>query len=358
VQPRRSEIHPEERFACPDPFEAAFDLDNGRLLLTTLGETVFEVLPPTNEQRLGLRLHRGRVVVQRGPASANEPLTSVVVAVGEQHWSLELLEPSATIGVEVRFRRPFRFEPPADGVWYTAATFVQRGSLRFAGQDPNLPPLPAGAMHWLAAPAADEQSPADGLSATWIDPQQRQTSATVRRYATLFEKEFDAATAIDLSIPALVRDKQPRMAELAVRSLALTESYPALVNALARSDHAEARSAAATGLRDWLIQSANRQPLLRQELSGHFSGDDAVPAFRLLVGITPQEAQDRLVSLQVVDWLRSNSPAVRELAIGQLERLANRRYDYRPLGTPSQREPAIQRWVSHIDREGAIVKPE
>jgi len=116
--------------------------------------------------------------------------------------------------------------------------------------------------------------------------------------------------------------------------------------------------AAAAGIRAWLIQSADRQAVLQRELASHYPGDEALPVYRLLLGITPQEARDKGVSLQLVDYLRSNYVEVRELAIGQLERLANRRYDYRPLGTPSQRDPAIQRWMSHVEREGAIVKPE
>jgi hypothetical protein len=356
VQPRRSDIHPQERFACPEPYEAAFDFDNTRVQMTVLGESVVEVLPATDEQRIGIRVHRGRVVIQRGPA-ADQPVT-VAVAVDRNVWTMELTEAATVVGIEVRLRTPYRAEPPMEGVWYQAAAFVGKGSVRFLKADSNVPAVTAGSMRWLVAPAADDPAPSETLTAVWIDPQQRQTSATLRRYATLFEKEFDPATAVDLSIPALVKDARPKIAELAVRCLAVTESYPALVTALARSEHAEARQAAAAGLRAWLVQSADRQPLLKEELGTHYTGEEAMPVFRLLVGFTPQEAKDKLVSLQLVEWLRSNYVEVRELAIGQLERLANRRYDYRPLGTPSQREPAVQRWLSHIERDGAITKPE
>ncbi|MDZ4687981.1 MAG: hypothetical protein SH850_23150 [Planctomycetaceae bacterium] len=356
VQPRRSEVHAEERFACPDPYEAAFDLDNSRALMTMLGDSVVEILPASETQRLGLRVHRGRVILQRGPAG-DQPV-SVAVAVDQQTWTLELPDAESTVGIEVRLRSPYRAEPPMEGAWYQAAAFVGRGSVRFLKADANVPAVTAGSMRWLMAPAANDPQSTDPLTAVWLDPQQRQTSATLRRYATLFEKEFDPATAVDLSIPALVKDPRPKIAELAVRCLAVTESYPNLVTALVRSEHAEARQAAVAGLRAWLVQSADRQALLKQELSMQYPGDEALPVYRLLLGFTPQEGKDKLVSMQLVDWLRSNYVEVRELAIGQLERLANRRYDYRPLGTPSQREPGIQRWLAHIEREGAIVKPE
>jgi hypothetical protein len=356
VQPRRSDVHPEEKFACPDPYEATLELDGGRVLLTMLGDSAIEIVPPTEELRINLRLHRGRVVLQRG--TTVEPPVTVGLVIDQQAWVMELTDPATAAGVEVRIRSPYRAEPPKEGSWAQAATFVAKGSVRFPAADQDVPPITAGSMRWLIPPAADDPPSNETLTAAWIDPAQRQTSATLRRYGALFEKEFDPATAVDLSIPAVSKDPRPKIAELATRCLAVTESVPSLVAALARSEHAEVRHAAAIGLRAWLVQSVDRQAILKRELSTHYVGDEVTPVYRLLVGITPQEAKDKLLSLQLVEWLRGNYVEVRELTIGQLERLANRRYDYRPLGTASQREPGIQRWLAHIEREGAIVRPD
>ncbi|OYW19110.1 MAG: hypothetical protein B7Z55_09475, partial [Planctomycetales bacterium 12-60-4] len=106
------------------------------------------------------------------------------------------------------------------------------------------------------------------------------------------------------------------------------------------------------------IQDAERVEVLKQELSQHYPAEESTAVYRLLIGFTPNDARDRLTSLMIVEWLRSNFVEVRELAIEQLQLLTGRRYDYRPLGSPSQREPGIQRWLGHVDREGALVKPE
>ena len=80
--------------------------------------------------------------------------------------------------------------------------------------------------------------------------------------------------------------------------------------------------------------------------------------YRLLWGISATEAKDRITSLELVGWLRSDKVEIRELDFDNLVRLTGRKYDYRPLSSPLQREPAVKRWFDYVDREGGLVKPK
>ena len=353
VQPRRSELHPEEVLACPEPFEAALELDDGKLLVTLLGNTVVQLLPPTAEQKVRLLVKRGRLLVSRG---AGDQVPAIELTCADQTWKIDLTAPQTAFSLDMQVRPPAGIPFPPTPEWMTAAIYLTKGNATVhRGPGAELP-LAAGSMHWLYRPETMEP---DGLGKfpDWAVTDNRQGSAILKRYATLFEREFDAKSAVNQFLPALTRDPRPKIAELSTLCLGTMEDYPSLTAALVRSEHAEARAAAAAQLRVWLIQNPDRVELLEKNLMQHYPGNESQAVLQLLTGFPPAAARDRAVAFQLVEWLRSNFVEVRELAIGQIEALAGRRYDYRPLGSPSQREPGIQRWMTHIEKEGALVKP-
>jgi len=63
-------------------------------------------------------------------------------------------------------------------------------------------------------------------------------------------------------------------------------------------------------------------------------------------------------SFEILEWLRSDKSEIRELTFANLVRLTGRKYDYRPLATAAQREPAVKRWFEHVSKDGAILKAE
>ncbi len=357
VQPRRAELHPEEVLGCLEPFEAVFDLDGGQLIATLLGDCVVQILPATATQRIRIQLLRGRLILGRGPMSPPQVPVQAEIITDSQSWTLELAAGKTRCALERQLIDPAGLPFPPAPEWSRLALFVAEGAVIATGPTAPQQPIPAGQMAWLSRPAADPNVAA-AVNPEWLDPQTRNSSAILRRYAMLFEREFDPAAAVDLTIPALTSDPRPKIAELATRCLGTTETYAELVRSLVRAEHAEARAAAAQGLRAWLVQDLGRVELLKQELSEHYPAEESTAVARLLIGFSANEARDRLTSLMIVEWLRSNFVEVRELAIEQLIRLTGRRYDYRPLGSPSQREPGIVRWLGHIDREGALIKPE
>lgn len=352
VQPRRSDVHPMETFACPEPFEGLLEWDKGDLKATLLGETTVQILAPTEKQRYGLLIRRGRVLLQPGPM-AKTPLT-VNLQIGNQTHAIVLVSTATLVGVEVKIEDPAGLPTETVSDPWRAVLFVASGGVEMA----DGAALSAKQFARLTPQSATENLTAGSQWPAWLDPLRRAQLSPLRRYAQHFEKEFDPSLAVNQTIPALMRDPKPQIAELGARCLAVMESYPSLIQSLVQSEHEEARLAAAAGLRSWLAVDRANGELLKQELSTHIPGDEARAVERLLWGYTPAEARDRLLSLELVEWLRSNRVEVRELAFQQLVRLTGRRYDYRPLGSASQREPAIQRWQAHITREGALLKSD
>lgn len=349
VQPRRSDVHASETFACLEPYEATFEFDKGNLRATILGETSLMVLPATETSRYGLLLRRGRLLFQPAP-TANLPLR-VAVQIGSQVHVFDLMTRDTVAGVEVQIRQPrgrtaSLGEDPFRGGLYAVA-----GSVQVA----DGPTVAAGESHPLHGELPIEASGLASKWPTWLDPQRR--TSPLKRYGQIFEKEFDFNQFVDLTIPALIKDSRPKIAELAVRCLSITERYVDLAQALTQSDHEEARMAAADGLRSFLSLDAGNGELVKLQFLNHLPDDEARAVERLLWGYSKADAQDRLASLELVEWLRSPRVEVRELAFHQLVQLTGKKLDYRPQASVSQREPAVGRWTDLVRREGALVKP-
>ncbi len=83
-----------------------------------------------------------------------------------------------------------------------------------------------------------------------------------------FGEGFLPDQPVSLSIGTVAKnDRNPKIAELAAKTLALTRQYSTLVEVLAQVPHDEAVEAAAKGLRAWLPLAANNVTLLQKELS-------------------------------------------------------------------------------------------
>lgn len=361
--PHRSTVHADELLAAPEPFEAAFDLEKGRCQITLLGDTVVQMLGKNEAAPVGIEVPQGRVIVQSRGASDDQPVL-LSLALPGQMWRLELLTPDTLCGIEVPTREPIGFEQlPTTGP--TGGLYVASGSVRLAkrldDERPQVTVIDKG--NWLTLSVEHEEGTGQ-MSAPmtappeWLDPQRRRTTSTLRRFANLFEKEFELGKPISLSIVALVKNQQPKISELAVRCLALTDQYGGVVMALTQSEHEEARMAAVTGLRAWLTKSPDNAKLLRTELENYLPRQTAETVYRLLWGYRQEDAYDYATSRQLVEWLNSDFVVIRELAFYNIFRLTGRRYDYRALSPQSQRQAAVNRWLNHIEKENGLLKRE
>lgn len=371
VLPPRAIMHARERFASPVPFEAVVDVDDSLCRATIIGGTAVRVLPPhpggAPDVAAGFEIAQGRVILEnRKPAAADENVAeagplSLAIAVKDEMWRIDLLTPETVCGIEIVPMQPVKpgYDPARDS--YSGGLYVVSGSVRFT--DGAAPPRVIDAAGWMSLTPADrspdEEQPAAGAPPLlsipeWLDPAAKQSTRTVRRYATLFEQVFDHDRPLSENVPPMIKDPRPYISSLSVQCLALVGDYASLAKAL-NAEHEESRMAAIMGLRNWLPRDEKNGALLKAELQKQFPPDDVEAIQRLLWGYTEQDVRNRTISEQLVVWLDHNDVVVRELAFYHIYRLTGIKYDYHPLRPPLQRRAAIRRWEERIQNEGALL---
>ncbi len=365
VMPHRAVIQAGERFVSPEPFDAEIDIGNGLCRATLLGGTAAHLLPPTETTAVGLAIEQGRVVLQnRSAANADGsdgqiPLT---IAVHGEVWTLKLLNPGTLCGIDITPALPHHFEQDLGRNTFTGGVFVVSGSIEF---DDGSGAVTLNSREWLSLTPRDRaaektaQNPVAVLPLLsiphWLDLDVKQRSRSWRRYSALFEKEFDAEAPLAENVPPMIKDPRPYISALAVKCLALTGDAASLVSGLS-SAHEESRMTAIIGLRTWLPTAQANGAQLKTMLAESFPNDDAETLYRLLWGFNQEDAKDAAQSAELVSWLNRSNITVRELAFYHVYRLTGRKYDYRPLLTPSKRKSTYNRWVEHVNREGGLIR--
>jgi hypothetical protein len=360
--PRQSVLKADELLACLEPYEANLSFDHGSLRVTLLGDSMVRVIGATDMAPMGLDLRRGRVILQGSRRDAQQPVALAIV-VGQDIWKLELLTPETICALEIMPREPSGFEKVHDANWYVGTLYVLAGSAKWTSA--------LGTSQDVADRTGFSIAPERGVSAAktapisfpsppdWTDSQKRKL-APLRRYAGLFEKKFGLDDQADQTLQALITDDNANISGLAARGLTLTDSYAAAVQALSLCQNEEGRFAARDGLHLWLPMAPDHGPLLYKELETHFPPADAEVVYRLLWGFTREDGKDKVTSMQLVGWLRSQNQSIRELAYYWIVELTKpRKWDYRATeSNPARREPAVRRIEAHIERDGALIKNE
>lgn len=360
--PRRALVHPGDILAVPEPFQCALEIDGGKGLVTLLGRSYVRILDPTPAGPFSLDIRRGQFVVR--PTSvgddAADPLRIGVGIAGEL-WRLEV-RPGSTCGIQVSPMEPTKLEQVVDKIAYFGAFYVASGSVAIT--DPAGKTSELKGPNWLQVQFPIRPDAADGEKTppspllrvpAWLGPQT--TTSTAQNYARLFERKFKLDDAVELSLPEVAGDPNPEIARMATECLSLIEAYGPLVDILHRSQHEEARRAAISGLRLWLPRNAENKETLKAELSKRFPPEEADPVYKLLWGYDLDDARNKEISLQLIDWMGNPEISIRELAYYQVSRLTDKRHDYRPNGTPVQLRSALKHWQQHIDKVGALLPP-
>jgi hypothetical protein len=276
---------------------------------------------------------------------------------------LELLTPDTVCAIEISPREPSRFEKIHDANWFVGSLYVLAGSTKWTSA--------LGASQEVVSRTGLSITPERGVAGAnavpisfptapdWTDTQKRKL-APQRRYAALFERKFRPDEQADQTMQTLITDDNANISGLAAHGLTLTDSYSAVVQALSLCKNEEGRFAAREGLHHWLPMAAENGVILQKELETHFPPADAATVYRLLWGFTREDGKDRVTSLQLADWLRSQNQTVRELAYHWVAELTKpRKWDYRATEpNPGRREPALRRIEAHIEKEGALIKTE
>ena len=372
VMPPRAIIHPGEQFASPEPFDAEVKIGDSLCRVTLVGGTAASILLPTKAAAIGFRIEKGRVILKAGKQAATEVKADagdvkpvvLAVAVKDEQWQIALLTPGTVCGLEISPVQPERPNQNLGRNSYTGGLYVVKGSVRFSdGEGPSRVIRAAG---WLSLtpterladktlPGTEEGSPLLSIPG-WLDRAAKRNTSTLRRYTSLFEKEFDDKRPLSENVPPLINDSRPYISSLAVKCLALVDDYASLAAAL-NAGHEESRMAAIIGLRRWLPTSEKHGPLLKEELQKNFPPDEVDVIHRLLWGFNKQDGTDHETSTQLVEWLDHTNITVRELAFLHIYRMTGIKYDYHPLRSVQQRRSAIGRWEGRIKNGGGLIEP-
>lgn len=356
--PRRSAIAPGESLVVLEPFEAVLDIDRGGMLATLLGDTSVRLIPPDRATSAGLDIRRGRVILKSGKKDASQsPVISI--AVGNDTWQLEFLSADTVCAFEIAPREPVNYEKALGANWYVGVLRVLSGSVKWTPADGKSQQVASESALEIMPQSAEGPRPSpvsSSFTPEWTDPQKRKSSP-LRRFAALYEKQFEPDQPVEMTLLALIKDSNAKIVELTVHGLALTDAFQGMAQALAECSYEEGRFAARDGLRTWLAREGDRGPALKEILVQHYPGPEATAVYSMLWGFRPEDATNRAVSLELVTWLRSNHVEIRELAYYWIVHLSGRKWEFRATDVPARRESAVRKIEAHVTSVGALVKP-
>ena len=370
--PHQSSVSSDELIANIEPFESRLDFESERIQLTMIGETVLTILAPRPAETGGIRVQRGRILIQGSQQDPNQ--TGIIaIGIGDDLWKLELQTPETVCALEVISRESTHFQESFHENWYQATLGVLAGSARWIrssgesqeiGERLMLAIAPENPSPEIPRPEHQMPSRRDAVSFVsapdWTDVTRRKTAA-VRRYPAQapFEKMFDLNQPAEILMRNLVKNnKFSKITELATQSLAAMDDCHGLVEVLAESPHEEARFAAREGLRRWLPLQPHRAMVLKEVLQSRYADAEADSVYRMLWGFSREDVTNsKTNSWLFINWMRSPRSEIRELADYWVERLLEKKTEYRALGgTAAQREQQVRRLEEQIERNNGLIK--
>ena len=362
----------DELIANIEPFESRLDFESEQIQLTMIGETVVTLLAPRPAETGGIRVQRGRILIQRSQQDPNQ--TGIIaIGIGDDLWKLELQTPETVCVLEVISRESTHFQESFNENWYQATLGVLAGSARWIRSSGESQEIGERLLFAIAPenpspeiPRPEHQIPSRGDAVSfvsapdWTDVTRRK-SAAVRRYPAQapFEKTFELDQPAEILMRNLVKNnKFSKITELATQSLAAMDDCHGLVEVLAESPHEEARFAAREGLRRWLPFQPDRGPLLKEVLQSRYADAEADSIYRMLWGFSREDVTNsKTNSWLFINWMRSPRSEIRELADYWVERLLEKKTEYRALGgTAAQREQQVRRLEEQIERNNGLIK--
>lgn len=355
VLPRHQTLHAGDVVAVPEPFEGQFDVGGAdERLLVPAGTTLIRLgLNPAASHGWALVRGRYQTTVLAGPR-AGTPVAQAL-QVRDRLWKLEVLAPDTQLVVAMRPREPRDFEEVLENGTFKVALALIRGAVRVSGdsgkpvtlENPawlSLTPGLSFGSHDVADSA--EQARLDTAPAWLVGDA---NSGAARNYAKLMEEKFyDRTLPVEQTITGAVEDKRFLVSRLAVDCLAQIQAIELLVDILQRTEHDESRRSAIAALRAWLPETEEHRGELRTHLARRFTPADADTIYRLLWGYGDKHYRDADTSRQLIEWLRHDNIAVRELAYIYVKEGLRREFDYRPSGNPGQRQSAVTRLLNQL----------
>jgi len=330
--------------------------------------TAVRILGSDSESCMGWQIDQGQLLISFPSPDPTAAPVRLRLNIFDQTWWLELPTKPTSLALSVRPQFPTHFEQlPAPGpaiaeIWVDGAPFRLRSAdsdWKEVAEYAKL--LPAAAVpedDEAAAELANAILPAAGPAyPQWaVSPAVEMTTSQGRDQRE-FVKAVELSNNVWLDLQGVANNPNARVAALAADALALGQRLPALVAVLAHSPHEESRTAAIAGLRYWLLRDADNRTILQEELNRTFNADTAFLVYRLLWGFDENDGRDPDMSRQLVNGLRHDHVAVRELAIYWIYQLTGQKQNYRPLAPVNTREQGVSSWERHLSRVGALLPP-
>lgn len=326
--------------------------------------TTVRILGSDADTCMGWEIDQGQLLIDfPSPDPTADPIR-VRLQVFDQTWQLELPKKPTSLALNVRPQFPTHFEQlPAPGP-VTAEFWVDGAPVRLKSEDGEWKEVANYARLIPTAPAGSEEQPAEPLASTeappypaWVETPAADLTTSQGRDLREFVKSLELSNNVWLDLQGIASNPNARVAALAAEALALGQRLPALVNVLAHSPHEESRTAAIAGLRYWLLRDTDNRETLQEELNNTFNAETAFIVYRLLWGFDETDGRDADMSRQLVNWLRHEHVAVRELSIYWIYQLTGQKQNYRPLAQINTREQGVLAWERHLSRVGALLPP-
>jgi len=355
VHPTNIPVEVDDEIASPAPFQNTYSIVN-QVDVTLEPGTRIQRLPRTATTILGLALNRGQLILTRS-LSAAEPVTVELLAAGRSR-NLTFLEPGTRVAIELALPQPTGKLTDNTRLTPSGGMVVMTGRIRVSMQ--GQPDLEIGVGDGFARWPTDRGAlvlQTDLGVPDWAQPSNVLVTPAIRQLSRLYQKEFIDDRTIAQCIGPVVTDRRAGISELAVKTLAMIDQAPYLITAL-QSDHLESRLAAIYGLRGWLGEDPEvHGELLPQELSKVFRTENLPALERLLWGFSDRDARNPEVSRQLLDWMKDDQIAIRQLAFEFVSRAAGKTYDYQPMAPQAERRAALTRWEDYLKRSGGTLLP-
>jgi len=345
-------IDPQSEVASPAPFRSDWLLEGG-LRIEMEPNTRIARFNVDEKNILGLELFEGRLIFDL--PDTVESSFDIAVKVGREQWLLTLSEPGTRIGIELIPAQPTGppnvkpFPAITGGLGLFSGTAVIKRSN-------GKPQEWSSADAWANWPATGEELTSSSSLPAWIPPGGFLMTSTAKKLAHDYTKEFLPGNTVMESIRPAVKNRLSSISSNATRTIALIGAGRDLVPVL-NSEHESSRQAAIVGLRNWVVSDPSHAEQLLVELDRNFPEDELPIVERLIWGYDTEDLRSPEISDQLLQWMMHEDIAIRELAFYYVRELTGREFKYKALLPIAERRAAIQRWQSHIEREGAMLKP-
>ena len=326
---------------------------DGRSPLPILETAV--ILDEPKDCDLAFTLDRGRVDVTN--KKADGPAV-VRVKFRDQAWTVTLDAPGCRVAFELVGRWPagsrFRLHNPAKGPGpapvASLVALVLKGapSVGIGGFTVGMRAAPGPALiEWDSLAGARPEPKRLDKAPDWADPEADPTPQA-RKVAAAVEK-FRVARAKDAAAAprSFLDSADPVEQRVALVTLGAVDDLEQLARGLDEAKTVEAWDFGITVVRHWLGRGPGQdQKLYRALLAGGYDAASAGIVMQLLFGFSRDDLTQPETYDVLIEYLRHDRPAVRNLAAWHLVRLVpqGKAIEYKPAGSKADAEKTYEAW--------------